>query len=131
MRPAVHAPGRHDHFPEAVLPKERWDEQLFAQLRAEIDKRLAILDRQLGENEYVVGNRYSLVEVCYAPFVAFLDLIEVTPPPRIAEWSKRILSRPSAQQNGARTVTTLTSMFLLQALPAAGHSLVPPCAAPL
>jgi glutathione S-transferase len=85
-------------FPKRFLPKERWDEKLFAQMRAEIDKHLAILDRQLGDNEYVVGNKYSLVEVCYAPFMAFLGLIEVTPPPRVAEWSKRILSRPNVQQ---------------------------------
>jgi glutathione S-transferase len=84
-------------FPKRFLPKERWDEKLFAQMRTEIDKHLAILERQLGDNDYVVGNKYSLVEVCYAPFLAFLDLIEVTPPPRIAEWSKRILSRPSVQ----------------------------------
>jgi glutathione S-transferase len=85
-------------FPKRFLPKERWDEKLFAQMRVEIDKHLAILDRQLGDNEYMVGNKYSLVEVCYAPFMTFLDLIEVTPPPRVAEWSKRISSRPSAQQ---------------------------------
>ncbi len=83
-------------FPKRFLPKERWDEKLFAQMRVDIDKHLAILDRQLGDNEYMVANKYSLVEVCYTPFMVFLDLIEVTPPPRIAEWSKRILSRESA-----------------------------------
>lgn len=85
-------------FPKRFLPKERWDEALFAQMRAEIDKHLAILERQLGDNEYVVGNKYSLVEVCYAPFLEFLDLIEVKQPPRIAAWKQRILTRPSAQQ---------------------------------
>jgi glutathione S-transferase len=88
-------------FPKRFLPKERWDEKLFAQVRAEIDKHLLILDRQLGDDDYVVGNRYSLVEVCYTPFVAFFDLMEVTPPPRIAQWSERILSRPSAQQTAS------------------------------
>jgi glutathione S-transferase len=85
-------------FPKRFLPKERWDEKLFAQMRVEIDKQLAILDRQLGANEYMVGNQYSLVEVCYAPFLAFLELIEVTPPPSVAAWSKRILSRKSVQE---------------------------------
>jgi glutathione S-transferase len=88
-------------FPKRFLPKERWDEKLFAQMRTEIDKHLAILDRQLGDHEYLVGNKYSLVEVCYTPFMAFLELIEVTPPPRIAAWSKRILSRPSAQRTAS------------------------------
>jgi glutathione S-transferase len=88
-------------FPKRFLPKERWDEQLFAQMRAEIDKHLAILDREIGANDYVVGNRYSLVEVCYAPFLSFLELMEVTQPPGIAEWSKRVLSRPSTQQTAS------------------------------
>jgi glutathione S-transferase len=88
-------------FPKRFLPRERWDETLFAQMRTEIDKHLAILDRQLGDSDYVIGNRYSLVEVCYTPFVAFLELMGVTPPPRIAKWSERILARPSAQQTAS------------------------------
>jgi glutathione S-transferase len=85
-------------FPKRFLPKERWDETLFAQMRVEIDKHLAILERQLGDNEYLIDNRYSLVEVCYAPFVAYFELMDITPPPRIGQWSERILARPSAQQ---------------------------------
>lgn len=88
-------------FPKRFLPRERWDEKLFADMRVEIEKHLAILDRQLGDNEYVVGNQYSLVEVCYTPFMAFLELMEVTPPPRIAKWTERILARPSARETAA------------------------------
>lgn len=83
-------------FPKRFLPKERWDEELFADMRVEIDRHLAILDKQLGEQDYIVGNQYSLVEVCYAPFMAFIGMTEVMPPPRIAKWTERILSRPSA-----------------------------------
>lgn len=88
-------------FPKRFLPKERWDEPLFTKMRAELHKHLAILERQLGDHEYVVGNQYSLVEVCYAPFLSFLELLEVTPPPRIADWSKRILARPSAHETAS------------------------------
>jgi glutathione S-transferase len=85
-------------FPKRFMPKERWDETLFAKSRAEIDKHLAILEQQLGSADYAVGNRYSLVEICYTPFVTFLDLMEVTPPPRVAKWVERVLARPSAKQ---------------------------------
>lgn len=88
-------------FPKRFLPKERWDEKLFADMRTDIDKHLVILDRQLGDKEYVVADQYSLVEVCYTPFMAFLDLMEVTPPPRIAKWTERILARPSAIETAA------------------------------
>jgi glutathione S-transferase len=88
-------------FPKRFLPKERWDEQLFTDMRVEIDKHLAILDRQLGDKEYMVADRYSLVEVCYTPFMAFLELMEITPPPRIEKWTERILARPSAVETAA------------------------------
>jgi glutathione S-transferase len=85
-------------FPKRFLPKERWDEALFAKMRTEIDRHLAILDRQLEGRDYVVGGSYSLVEVCYTPFVGFFELMDVSPPPRVAEWSRRLLARPSATQ---------------------------------
>jgi glutathione S-transferase len=83
-------------FPKRFLPKERWDEKLFEQARREINKHLAILEKQLGDNAYVVGGNYSLVEVCYTPFVAFLELTGAQVPPGVARWSARLLSRPSA-----------------------------------
>jgi len=83
-------------FPKRFLPKERWDEKAMAQAKSEIEKHLEIVERQLGDREYMVGDRYTLVEVCYTPFVQFLPLMEVTPPPAVAAWSARMLSRPSA-----------------------------------
>lgn len=89
-------------FPMRFLPKERWDEKAMAQARAEIEKHLAIVNAQLGDAEWMVGNRYSLVEVAYTPFVQFLPLMEITPPPTVAAWVERMLARPSAQQTVPR-----------------------------
>jgi glutathione S-transferase len=85
-------------FPKRFLPKDRWDEGAMAQAKKEIEKHLEIVDGQLKGKEYLVGNRYSLVEVCYTPFVEFLPLMEITPPPAVAAWVQRMLDRPSAQQ---------------------------------
>jgi glutathione S-transferase len=85
-------------FPKRFLPKERWDEAAMAQAKKEIDKHLEIVDSQLKGREYLVGNRYSLVEVCYTPFVEFLPLMEITPPANVAAWVRRMLDRPSARQ---------------------------------
>lgn len=84
-------------FPRRFLPRERWD--LPAQQRAidAIAKHLAVLEQQLAGKEWLVGERYSLAEVAYAPFVAFLPLMELTPPPNVAAWIERIERRPSAQ----------------------------------
>jgi hypothetical protein len=36
--------------------------------------------------------------VCYLPFLEFLPLMEIAPPPAVAAWSERLLLRPSAVQ---------------------------------
>jgi glutathione S-transferase len=85
-------------FPKRFLPKERWDEAAMAQAKKEIEKHLAILEQQLAGKQWMVGDRYSLVEVCYAPFVEFFPLMEVTPPGAVAAWTARMLERPSARE---------------------------------
>src|SRR5881397_3304407 len=79
-------------FPKRFLPRERWDEAAMAQAKKEIEKHLAVLEQQLAGKEWMVGERYSLVEVCYAPFVEFFSLMEITPPPAVAAWTARMLA---------------------------------------
>jgi glutathione S-transferase len=85
-------------FPKRFLPKDRWDEAAMAQAKKEIDKHLEILETQLKGRQYLVGDRYSLVEVCYTPFVEFFGLMEITAPPAVAAWTARMLERPSAKE---------------------------------
>ena len=85
-------------FPKRFLPKERWDQAAMAQAKKEIEKHLGILETQLRGKQYLVADRHSLVEVCYAPFVEFLSLMEITPPPGVAAWVARMLERPSARE---------------------------------
>jgi len=85
-------------FPKRFLPKERWDQAAMAQAKKEIERHLGILEQQLAGKQWMVGDRYSLVEVCYAPFVEFFPLMEVTPPPAVAAWTARMLARPSARE---------------------------------
>ena len=84
-------------FPKRFLPKERWDEAAMAQAKKEIEKHLEIVAAQLAGKQFLVADQYSLAEVCYTPFVEFLPLMEITPPPAVAAWVARMLSRPSAQ----------------------------------
>lgn len=84
-------------FPKRFLPQDRWDAVAMAQAKAEIDKHLAIVERQLGDREYLVGDRFTLADVCYAPFLQFLPLMDVSPPPKVAAWTARLLDRPSAR----------------------------------
>ena len=85
-------------FPKRFLPKERWDEKAMAQAKSEIESHLGILERELTGKQYLVAGRYTLAEVCYTPFVQFLALMEITPPPAVARWVEQMLTRPSAVQ---------------------------------
>jgi glutathione S-transferase len=83
-------------FPRRFLPEERWDHDAMAQAKSEIERHLGVVERQLGDRQWMVADRYSLVEVCYTPFLQFLPLMTIDPPPRVAAWAQRMLSRPAA-----------------------------------
>ena len=55
-----------------------------AEAKGEIEKHLAILDRQLAGKTYLVAEQFSLAEVCYIPFLDFLPLMEIAPPSAVA-----------------------------------------------
>jgi len=83
-------------FPKRFLPKEKWNTTAMADAKAEIEKHFAILDRQLAGKTYLVAEAFSLADLCYVPFLQFLGLMEIAPPKAVAEWSARLLERPSA-----------------------------------
>lgn len=83
-------------FPKRFLPKEKWNTAAIADAKAQIEKHFAILDKQLAGKTYLVAEQFSLAEVCYAPFLEFLPLMEIAPPGAVAAWSERLLARPSA-----------------------------------
>ena len=67
-----------------------------AQAKKEIERHLEIVEKQIHGRAWMVGDAYSLVEVCYTPLVQFLPLMEVAAPPGVAAWTERMLARPSA-----------------------------------
>jgi glutathione S-transferase len=83
-------------FPKRFLPKEKWNQAAMAEAKGEIEKHLAILDRQLAGKTYLVAEQFSLADVSYIPFLDFLPLMEITPPSAVAAWSGRLLARQSA-----------------------------------
>ncbi len=85
-------------FPKRFLPKERWNEAAMADAKSEIEKHLAILDRQLAGKSFLVAEQFTLADICYLPFLEFLPLMEIAPPPDVAAWSERLLARPSARE---------------------------------
>jgi glutathione S-transferase len=85
-------------FPKRFLPKERWNETAMAEAKTEVEKHLAIVERQLGDRQFLVGDQFTLADLCYLPFLEFLPLAEIKSPPLVAAWSERLLARPSARK---------------------------------
>jgi glutathione S-transferase len=84
-------------FPKRFLPPERWDAQVISQAKPEVEAHLKLLAETLQDREYLVGDRFSLADIGYLPFLHFLPLMEVSVPPAVEAWSARLLARPSAQ----------------------------------
>jgi glutathione S-transferase len=91
-------PAREILVPKRFLPKERWRTEVIDAARPRVQKQLDILERQLDGKEYLVGNQFSLAEVCYAPLLQFLPMLEVQLGPATAAWAKRVVERPSVQE---------------------------------
>lgn len=85
-------------FPKRFLPEDRWDRDAIDAASKEIGKHLEIVERELGDNDYLVGNQFSLADVCYAPALAFRHLFDTEIPDAVNAWAERLLSRPSAKQ---------------------------------
>ena len=64
--------------------------------RAEVERLLGILDADLAGKTYLVGERFSLVDVHLASFVGWLNMIGFATPPEsnLGAWLGRCASRP-------------------------------------
>jgi len=92
--------GRHAGailLPKRFLPEANWDRPAMEAARLEVDRHLALLERELGNRHYLVGDSFTLADIAYLPFLHFLGLFEVSVGPRVSAWAERILSRPSAR----------------------------------
>jgi len=83
-------------FSKRFLPEAIWRLEEMAKATKEVERHFAILDRQLDGRQFLVAERYTLADLCYVPYLEFLALFELTAPPNVAAWSKRLLSRPSS-----------------------------------
>ncbi len=84
--------------PKRFLPKDRWKLDLMARPQAQIEKHLVILGRELEGKSFIADGRFTLADVCYMPFLQFLDLLEVPVPAPVADWAAGLLDRPSARR---------------------------------
>jgi glutathione S-transferase len=86
-------------FPKRFLPQERWNLDAMAAATTEIEAHLEILEQQLKGGDYLVAGQFTFADLAYIPFLHFLPLMEIAPPPTVAAWSERLLARPSAMRS--------------------------------
>ena len=91
-------PARTILLPKRFLPKEQWNLGPMEKARAKIEKHLPILEAEIRGKKYLAGDRFTLADVCYAPFLQFLPTLEVTPGPAVQSWAGRVVERPSVRE---------------------------------
>lgn len=91
-------PARTILVPKRFLPRERWLLEPMEKARGKIEKHLAILEPEIQGREFLAGERFTLADVCYAPFLQFLPILDVTPGPAVRSWAARLVERPSVKE---------------------------------
>jgi len=91
-------PARTILVPKRFLPRERWILEPMEKARGKIEKHLAILEPEIQGREFLAGDRFTLADVCYAPFLQFLPILDVTPGPAVQSWAARLVERPSVRE---------------------------------
>jgi|CZKU01.1.fsa_nt_gi glutathione S-transferase len=89
-------PGGVVIFSKRFIPEAKWRLDEMAKARGEVEKHFKILERQLEGQAFLAGDSYTLADVCYVPFLEFMALFEVEPPPNVKAWSDRLLARPTS-----------------------------------
>lgn len=84
-------------FSKRFVPQDKWRSDEMERARKPTARHLQVLDRQLAGKAFLVGDAFTLAEVCYMPFLHFIDLLDVEVPDNVRRWSDALLSRPSAQ----------------------------------
>jgi glutathione S-transferase len=87
--------------PKRFMPVEQWPLEAMAAARAELRRQLDIVEQGLEGKTFLVAEQFTLADLCYAPYLDLLPLLEIEPPARVATWAARVLSRPSVQASAA------------------------------
>jgi glutathione S-transferase len=92
---------RHTHPALAVLEHQVAE---VAQANREVAERgLALLDRRLGEQEFIAADRLTMADIVVACSIDFARLARFRPPEALADlrrWYAAMLARPAAKAGG-------------------------------
>lgn len=84
-------------FSKRFVPKERWRVDEMERAKKPTARHLAVLDRHLTGKRFLVAEQLTLADLCYIPFLHFIDLLDVEVPAEVRRWADSLLARPSAK----------------------------------
>jgi len=84
-------------FPRRFVKPELWNVAEQDRARETVRNHLGFLEQHLKTRRWLAGDRWTMAELCYTPFVQFLEVIDVPPADNVAAWRTRLEERPSAR----------------------------------
>ena len=85
-------------FPKRFIPEDKWRKDEMAKASKTIQRHLSVIEPVLDGQAFMMGEQFTLADVCYLPFLQFLPILDVEVPPNIERWSKALFDRPTAQK---------------------------------
>lgn len=84
-------------FSKRFVPKDKWRLEEIERAKTPTARHLGILGKHLQDKTFLVAEQFTLADLCYIPFLHFIDLLDVEVPENVTRWSDRLLARPSVQ----------------------------------
>lgn len=78
-------------------PEEQRDQIAIASAKATLDMAYELINRQLANNEWAVGNTFSMADCAAAPALFYASIVYPFPSsrPHLSEYFERLMARPS------------------------------------
>ncbi|KAF1354600.1 glutathione S-transferase [Delphinella strobiligena] len=88
--------GQANHFYRLAKERIPYPTQRYV---GETERLFGILDNQLSQNNYLVGNKYSIADIASFSWVnlAYFSGVDLTQFPNLEKWWKRINDRPAVK----------------------------------
>ncbi|MEM9642479.1 MAG: glutathione S-transferase [Pseudomonadota bacterium] len=81
-------------FMQLFLPEKHRKADVIDFLLGRAKAAMAVLDRRLDGQEFLLGNRPTTADLSCIGYMYFLEEIDMTPPPHVAAWRDRISALP-------------------------------------
>ncbi len=84
-------------------PKGQGDQDVIAKAKQDVNACFERLERELGNNDYLLGSGFTLADVCFVTWAPLFSPLQVEVPSqgaRVTAWLNRIKERPSVKAAG-------------------------------